>query len=229
MAATAITAGLHAIPVGAVNVFLLDGQDGLVLIDAGFPDKTDTILGAMRDLGHAPGDLKHIVLTHAHPDHIGSLAALVRATGAQTWMHPLDAPIAERGSGFRPMKAAPELLKKLLFLAFSRSNATVEPARIDHLIGDNQILPLAGGLRAVHMPGHCAGQVALLWEGHDVLFTGDTCANILGLGAPLGYEDREEGERSQKKLAGLDFRIACFGHGKAIVDDAAKRFRSRWG
>ena len=99
MKVTAVADGLHAIAVGPVNVFLLDTPDGLALIDAGLPDRADGILRAMHGLGRAPHDLRHIVLTHAHPDHIGSLAALVEATGAETWMHPLDAPIAERGHG----------------------------------------------------------------------------------------------------------------------------------
>ena len=228
MTVTSIADGLHLIPVGTVNVFLIDAPDGLVLIDTGLPNSADAILGAMQSLGKAPADLRHIVLTHAHPDHIGSLAALVRATGAETWMHPLDAPIAERGSGFRPMKPAPELLKALMFLLFVRSNATVEPARIDHLVEDGDILPIAGGLTVIHVPGHCAGQVALLSRDRGVLFAADACANLLGLGGPIGYEDLEEGRRSQRKLAGFDFQTACFGHGKAILANAANRFRQTW-
>ena len=88
--------------------------------------------------------------------------------------------------------------------------------------------PIAGGLAAVHVPGHCAGQVALLWRG-EMLFAADACANLFGLGGPIGYEDRGQGERDQRRLAGLDFRIACFGHGKAILHDAVARFRRRWG
>ena len=228
MTVETIADGLHGVAVGAVNVFLLDTPDGLVLIDAGFPDRAPAILGALRELGRAPDDLRHIVLTHAHPDHIGSLAALVAATGAQTWMHALDAPIAERGSGFRPMRAAPGLLSRLLFLLVWRRDATVRPARIDHLVEDGDVLPLAGGLTVMHAPGHCAGQVALLWRDRGVLFAGDACSNVLGLGGPIGYEDLEEGQRSQERLAGLDFQIACFGHGRAIRSRAADRFRRRW-
>ena len=231
MAMTQVTAGLHAVALGPVNAFLLDAPerdapDGLALIDTGLPARSGDILRAIGKLNRTPRDLRHVVLTHAHPDHIGSLAALVRATGAETWMHPLDAPIAERGTGFRPMTASPEPLKKLLFLAFSRPNQSVEPARIDHRINDGDVLPIAGGLTAVHVPGHCAGQVALSWR--NVLFAADACANLFGLGGPIGYENREAGERDQRKLARLDFEIACFGHGKAIRHDAGTRFRRRW-
>ncbi len=228
MAVTEIAKGLHLVPVSYVNAFLLDGPDGLTLIDAGLPGREEVILGAVRGLGRAPGDLRHIVLTHAHLDHIGSLAALKRATGAQTWIHALDAPIAERGTGARPMTPAPGLLPRLLFTFSTHGGGKTEPCAIDHRIADGDRLPVAGGLRAIHAPGHCAGQVALLWEGRGVLFAGDACSNVIGLGPPIGYEDRAEGERSQRKLAALDFDTACFGHGKPIPRDAAKRLRAKF-
>jgi glyoxylase-like metal-dependent hydrolase (beta-lactamase superfamily II) len=227
MKVTKITDGLHQIAVRPVHVFLVEGRDGLVLIDTGLPGSAEKILGAVSELGKAPSDIKHIVATHAHPDHIGSLAALARATGAQTWMHPLDAPIAEGKAGFRPLKPAPELLMRLRFMVLSRMKFVIEPATIDHLIQDGDVLP--GGLTAVHVPGHCAGQVALLWRERGVLLAADACVNLLGLGDPVAFEDEEEGRRSQRKLANLDFQIACFGHGKAIPRDAARRFRQKWG
>ena len=223
-----ITDGVRAISLGGVNVFLVDGTHGLTLIDTGFPGKADVILSALSELGWSPGDLKHIVLTHAHIDHIGSLAALLRVSGAQTWIHRLDAPIAERGSGFRLVRPAPSLLMRLLYRLIYKQNVSVEPARIDHRVEDGDVLAVADGLTAIGAPGHCAGQIALLSPGRGVLFAADVCANLFGLGDPLGFEDEAEGRRSQCKLAGLEFRIACFGHGKAITRDAARRFRDKW-
>ncbi len=229
MALQRLADGLHLLPLGAVNAYLLDTPCGLALIDAGFPDKADLVLQALRELGKAPQDLRHIVLTHAHPDHVGSLAALVRSTGAATWMHALDIPIAERGTGFRPMRPAPGLLRGTLFRLFVRPGQSVEPATIDHAMQDGDLLPVAGGLRVCHAPGHCLGQVALLWPDRGVLFAGDAVANLMGIGDPLGFEDQAEGRRSQARLAALDFRIACFGHGKPILQDAGDRFRRRFG
>jgi glyoxylase-like metal-dependent hydrolase (beta-lactamase superfamily II) len=228
MTAKKLVDGLYRIP-GLANTYLIDAPEGLALIDTGFPKGSEKIFAAMRQLGRAPGDLRHIILTHAHFDHIGSLAAIARETGARTYMHQLDAPIAERGAGFRPLKQpAPGLLPSLLFKVFARRNPTVEPCRIDQTITDGEVLPIAGGLKVIHVPGHCAGQIALLWASQRVLFTGDACTNIFGLGPPIGYEDQAEGERSQRKLTGLDFEIACFGHGPPLLHDAATKFRARW-
>src|SRR5215472_8169314 len=110
MGAKLVIDGVHVVPMGMANAFLIEGQDGLTLIDAGFPDKEAAVFGAIRGLGRSPGQLKHLIFTHGHPDHIGSAAAIERETSARTYMHPLDIPIAESGGPFRPLSPAPGLL-----------------------------------------------------------------------------------------------------------------------
>lgn len=230
MPAKLIVNGLYAIPIGPVNAFLLVSADGCTLIDTGVPGSANTILQAVRDLGKSARDIRHIILTHAHPDHIGSAAVLKKATGAETYIHPLDAPIAMGSTGFRPMKPAPGLINGLVFRLLMRSIPTVEGTPIDHQVQDGEVLPIAGGLTAIHVPGHCAGQLAFLWAQHGgVLFAADTCSNMLHLGWTIAYEDLAEGQRSLSKLGQLDFQVACFGHGKAILPDANVQFRKKWG
>ncbi len=94
-------------------------------------------------------------------------------------------------------------------------------------ITDGETLPIAGGLHAVHTPGHRAGQVAFLWQGRRLPIAGDVA--ILGLGDPVGVEDREEGRRSQRKIAAPHFDAAVFGHGGAIRCGAMERVRKVWG
>ncbi|MEY2485642.1 MAG: hypothetical protein QOH39_1290 [Verrucomicrobiota bacterium] len=100
--------------------------------------------------------------------------------------------------------------------------------RIDRHMADGEKLPIAGGLHVVHIPGHCAGQVAFLWQGERLLIAGDVGMNILGLGDPVGFEDIEEGRRSQRKVATLRFNAAVFGHGRPIHSGASERIRSKW-
>lgn len=229
MIATQIVQGLYAIPLGPVNTFLLASSDSCTLIDSGLPGSANKVLQALGELGKQPTDVRHILLTHAHPDHIGSFAALKKATGADAYMHPLDAEIATSGQGFRPMKAAPGLRTGIMFRLFVRPVASVEAASIEHRIEDGEQLAIAGGLRAIHVPGHCAGQLAFLWPQHGgVLFVADACSNMMGLGWSLGYEDFDEGKRSLQKLTRNRFNIACFGHGKAIMHDAVSKFREKW-
>jgi glyoxylase-like metal-dependent hydrolase (beta-lactamase superfamily II) len=218
------------IPLGNVNSVLLEGDDGeLVLIDAGFPDHETAVFAALTALGRRPEELGHIVFTHAHPDHFGSAAAIVERTGARTWMHPVDAPIAESGGPFRLMKASPHLIQRILFRIFWRPDEPIAPVKIDQLIEDGETLPLAGGLKVIHTPGHSAGHVSLLWREDRLLIVGDVGSNMAGVSDPLGFEDRELGRASQRKLASLTFQAAAFGHGGAIPRDAMSRVKQGWG
>ena len=228
MAVKSVIKGVHIVPMGMSNSYLIEG-DGLTLIDAGFPGKEAVVFGAIRELGHLPDQLKHLIFTHGHPDHIGSAAAIVRETGARTYLHPLDIPMAESGGPFRPLQGAPGLLRPILCRLFFHPNEPVEPVTIDEPLTDGELLPVAGGIEVIHTPGHCAGQVALLWRPGRMLFAGDAASNIMGLGDPLGFENLEEGRASQHKLASLSFDAAGFGHGQPIARDASKRFGERWG
>ncbi len=78
MAAKEVLPGLFAIKLGPVNAFLID--EGLTLIDSGLPKNAAEIEEAIRSIGRAPEDLTSIVLTHAHPDHLGSAAHLSGGT-----------------------------------------------------------------------------------------------------------------------------------------------------
>jgi glyoxylase-like metal-dependent hydrolase (beta-lactamase superfamily II) len=229
MAVRQVVPGLHMISAGPINMFLLESDGGYALIDTGLPGSADAIAKAAAGLGKAPSAIRHILLTHAHPDHIGSLAAVKRTTGAGSYMHPADAPIAASGRGFRPMKPAPGLLTGILFRLFVRLDRVVEAATIDHQIEDGEQLAIAGGIRAIHVPGHCAGQLVFLWgQRGGVLFAADACSNMTGLGWSLGYEDFEQGKKDLSRLSDLDFQIACFGHGKPILENAARKFREKW-
>jgi glyoxylase-like metal-dependent hydrolase (beta-lactamase superfamily II) len=229
MAVMRVIKGVHIIPMGMANAFLIEGEDGLTLIDAGYPDKQAAVFGAIRGLGGSPDLLKHLVFTHGHPDHIGSAAAIVRETGARTYMHPLDIPLAESGGPFRPMTPAPGQLRRVLCKLLYHPNKRLEPVAIDQPLTAGETMPIAGGIEVIHTPGHCAGQVALLWRPGRMLFAADVCMNIMGLGDPIGFESLQEGRASQRKLASLSFDAAGFGHGKPIGRDASTRFRNKWG
>jgi glyoxylase-like metal-dependent hydrolase (beta-lactamase superfamily II) len=226
-----IMPGLFAVSLRSVNVFLIDA-DGLTLIDTGFPNNENQILEAVQAIGRQAADIRHILVTHCHPDHAGSLAALKQHTGAPAYMHPLDAKVVRVGKmpsrGFKP---GPGLINWLMFRIFiGAGDAEIDAADIEHEIQDGDELPIAGGIRAIHAPGHCAGQLVFFWKAHNgVLFAADTASNMRGLGYSIGYENLDEGKRVLAKIAALDFEVACFGHGKAIVQGASARFKQKWG
>ena len=121
------------VALGFANGVLLEGDDGeLVLIDAGFPDHEAAIFDALTTLGRRPEELRHLVFTHAHPDHIGSAAAVIERTGAETWMHPTDIPIAASGGPFRPMRPSPGLPQRIGYRIFWRPNESISPVPVSY-------------------------------------------------------------------------------------------------
>ncbi len=230
MAVKQIVPGVYEVSLGFVNVFLIEA-DGLTLVDTGIAGSAEKILQAVREIGKQPADIRHILVTHCHADHTGSLHALKQATGAPAYMHPADAAMVREGKAARPMTPATLLGSLMVRLIAARGAATVTPADIEHEVHGGDELPMAGGIRAVHVPGHSAGQLAFLWPHQGgLLFAADAAANMMGrLGPSIVYEDPEEGQRSLANLAALDFETACFGHGRAIVGAAADRFRQKWG
>lgn len=224
---TQIAAGVHLVRLGMVNAYIVEVNGMLLLVDTGFPRSARTILAAVDQLGYSPSDLKDIILTHAHPDHVGSAAEIVRITGAQTWMHKDDVAAAQ-GAKLPAVRPADGFVPKLFYAALHLLPRNFEGVRIDHIIEDEDILPF-GDLQAIHAPGHCRGQIVLYTKQLSLLFAADSCMNIRGLRQPSLNEDAEESLRSLRRISALDFDIACFGHGRFIADHACQRFREKFG
>ena len=222
-----VVEGLWQVPLGPVNAYLADDGGELVVIDTGLPGNGDKLEAAILEIGRRPEEVRSIIVTHAHPDHDGSAAALRRLTGASIYMHEADAPLLRKGVGLRPLKPSPGM-PGIIFRLFIHPPATVEAAEVEGTLSEGE--PAPGGFRVIHIPGHCAGQVALLWErAGGVLIAADAAANQLGLGISPAYEDLEVGRRSLERLARLDFEVAVFGHGNPILKGAAAAFRAKFG
>lgn len=214
--------GVHQTLSGYVNAYCLASDDGLVLIDTGLAKSEGKIMRAIAGLGYKPGDVKHIIITHAHPDHFGSLAALVELSGAQCWAHEADAESIETGV-LPPIYPGPGILAQVLFGVSRVMPSKMKPAKVDHRVRNGESLP--GGLVAIHAPGHSPGQIALMQREQKLLFAADAMMNILGLKLSLMNENQALAGRSAAMLAALDFDRALFGHGAPIEENASDRFR----
>jgi len=227
----AITPHLFQISLGAVNCFIIDdGPSGLVLVDTGYEGKTGKIFSAIEASGRSPQDIRRIILTHTHPDHGGGAAEIVRQTGAKVIAHREDAQLAEQGiAGRLPHVLSPGIINWIIFNLFIKKSPNAIPRiKVDEQIEDAAMLPIAGGIRVIHTPGHSAGHIALHLLADDVLIAGDICANMSGLGLSTVYEDRELGIRSVRKAAEHQFSKAVFGHGKPLMADASKLLLQRF-
>lgn len=218
-----ITDGVYQVSRG-VNAFIVDGDAGVTLIDTGLPGRHGVIESGLGSIGRSLGDVRAILLTHAHDDHTGGVAHLKRASDAPVFASSLDAPAIE-GSVPSPL---PPILQALPFLGFvSRLIPDAEPVPVDRPLTTGAIAAPAEEFVAVPTPGHTPGHLTyLLNRGGGVAFVGDA-AMASRSGIRRGWMNRrtDEFDSSLARLATHQFEIACFGHSAPILEDASGAFQ----
>ena len=211
-------------PYDLVNAFLLADDDGaLTLVDAGLKGADRRVLAALAALGRAPGDVTRVLLSHAHSDHAGGLAAVQRATGARLSVHDRDAVYAREGRP--PRRDASSSWGRLLDRLPGGGFA---PAQVDATFADDAVLPVAGGLRVVHTPGHSPGHCSFLLEDRGVLLTGDALFNVRGLRySPAAFcTDIHLSRETAARLGELAYDVAAFTHGRQVTGGAREAVRA---
>lgn len=168
MKTTPIAAGSSSLKLtrfGLINCYLVPEADGFTLIDAALPRCEGWILAAAAKAGLP---IRRILLTHAHPDHVGSVDALVTKLGV------VEIAASERSV---PLMRSPadtslrpgELNKPL-------KNTPGFEAKVTRLLAEGD---LCGSLRVIETPGHLAGHLSFLDERDGTLYAGDA---VIGLG-----------------------------------------------
>ena len=128
-----ISRSLWQLKMGMVNAYLLQTDDGLVLVDAGWPNKIETIFKVVQETGHNSSDIRHLVLTHGHIDHAGSAAEVRRRTGARSYAHAADLDLINKGQAERPgTTVTPGVIPAIAYLLFIKPGGTTyEPLPVD--------------------------------------------------------------------------------------------------
>ena len=227
MAFKQVTDRLYQLSIGAVNCFLWNGPE-LVLVDTGYPGSAHKIVEGINRLGKTIGDLDHIIVTHCHPDHAGSLAHLKKISDAKTYLHPLDAKLVRQGiSGRDYGEPSPGLVNRGIYHFFIRGfDRTIQSSPVDVEVTDGG--RVADGLLLIYTPGHTEGHLSVLIPDEGVLVAGDLCANLVGLSWSPFYENRTHAIQSLAKVWAHEFETCCFGHGRIISKKANRRLEKRF-
>ncbi len=134
-------------------IFRLDGSDRALIVDPG--DEAEKLLGAIDELGVT---LDGILITHTHFDHIGAVAEVAKATGAEVWVPEVEAFVLEDINRFVPWSG---------FGPFENHKA-------EHTLSGGEKLELAGfEIDVLNTPGHSPGHVTFSIPDESAIFSGD--------------------------------------------------------
>jgi glyoxylase-like metal-dependent hydrolase (beta-lactamase superfamily II) len=211
VAPTQVAPGVWAAGTRFVNYYVVDGgAEGLTLVDAGLPGYARQLGATLAAIGRTPADVRAVLLTHGHVDHVGMMQPLADA-GATIHLHEADAELAadpRRNTTDRPLWPYLRYPSLWAFLAHAvREGATKHrgaPALAPMRDGDRLDVP--GAPQVTHAPGHTAGSVVLEFAEHGVVFVGDLLCTL----SPMGRRDvpqlqtRGSNADSDQALASLE-------------------------
>lgn len=226
--------------VGPVNVYLLDGAEP-ALLDAGpnTPEAMSALREGLAAHGHSLSDIRHLVITHSHPDHFGMAARIVAESGARVYSHRYNADrlAAGRPDGERHDERLSRLFEESGVPAsvmagmqkdFDTSASYTEPLAVDVALDEGDALHLGGrDWTVLHTPGHARGHACLFDRDSRTLLSGDHLIRDISsnpiVEPPLPGETERphtlaQYMRSLQRTADMDIAVALPGHGPAITE-----------
>ncbi len=147
-----------------VNIVLILG-DKITLIDTGVKDSEEKISGYLRQFNRDLSEIGTVILSHAHPDHIGSAAAIKALTGCRILAHEAEKEWIENIEIQNKQRPVPGFF-----------NLVDTPVKVDELLSDNREITADRGLtlKILHSPGHSGGSLNVFFKEDQILFTADS-------------------------------------------------------
>jgi glyoxylase-like metal-dependent hydrolase (beta-lactamase superfamily II) len=173
------------------EVYILECGDKLVLVDAGFtPECHVNIQNELDAMGKTWKNIKMVIITHAHGDHINNLPQVKELTNAEVLIGKGDEDALEERTG----------------------------VRADKVLDTGNIVGVCGGIEAIRVPGHSDGNLSLYLHKYRVLIAGDTIFGDSegSLEAPPEKycNDVDAAAKNLRSLADYDFDAILLSHGK---------------
>jgi glyoxylase-like metal-dependent hydrolase (beta-lactamase superfamily II) len=213
-----------------INAYLLEESGEVTIIDAGVPGLYKQIPDELAAMGRTVDDIRALVLTHGHSDHLGFAERLRTERHVPIWIEEEDSALA-RGEvpnpakGFGPVRIGPVL--GFLWYGMRRGGLRRPIVREVATFGDGATLDLPGSPQVVLVPGHTPGSAALHVRSRDALFVGDAFATYAVTTGRKGPQiapftaDAERALDSLRRLERLDAGLVLPGHGEVWTDGIA--------
>ena len=198
-----VTEHVHAIKIPFpastrfVYAYLIYGNQ-LCMVDSGIAPAKEMVFDYLRKTGRDLKEVRWILQTHSHGDHIGLSSEIKKISGCRVaahgaeidWIEDIDKQYRERPTP--------------TFRTYVQNGT-----KVDRVVKDGEVLDLDGGesLKVIHTPGHSAGSISFIYSADGALFSGD--AIPLAGGLPI-YSDVFVTIQSIKKLKAVKRLKALF-------------------
>jgi len=222
-----MSARVYSIPLGFDHCYLIQDK-GTIMVDGGAPKKAKEFTKAIEKIGINPHDIKLIILTHGHWDHIGSVKEIKEVTGAKIALHHLEKEWLEKS--LKPMPPGVttwgHTLGKIITVLLPFISVT--ETNVDVVIGNEGLALDEYGIpgKVIHTPGHSSGSVSILLETGEA-FVGDMAMNKFPLcfnpGLPIFAEDPVRLKESWKLLLNQGAKIIYPSHGEPFPADIIRK------
>jgi glyoxylase-like metal-dependent hydrolase (beta-lactamase superfamily II) len=224
---THVAPGIHRIEDDNTNWYLVEGEDGLAIVDAGVPRSWLSLQAALSALGRQAAEIRALVLTHAHFDHVGFAERARTEFGIPVYVHENDVPLTQhpwRYDHERPRSwyFATQVQALPIVARFVRDRAFWPPP-IREIVryGDAGVLAVPGTPRIVPTPGHTLGHCSLHFPERDAVIAGDALVTLDPYTARKGPRlvaraatvDSERNRTTLDALAATGARYVLPGHG----------------
>jgi len=228
---TQVAEGVHRYADGIVNWYLVQDGADLLLVDTGWPRSWPKVVAAVEGLGRKPADLRSVLLTHGHADHLGAAERVRREWGVPVRARAEEVDrVRGKAKGSSSFALVPGLLPQLWrpsafgFVLHATAHGFMTPTWVQEVTAfeAGAELDLPGRPRAVATPGHTPGHTSFVLPDRGVLLSGDALVTLDVLTRDRGprlmpdavTDDTAAARTSLSALAELQADVLLPGHGE---------------
>ncbi len=171
--------------------------DTITIVDTGMPNSPEqAIFPFIKSIGRDPKEIKHIVLTHCHFDHVAGVGEIRKFSGAEVVIHEDDYPYVKD-----PDLIDLDLSSRFPDILIDERQSKFDPVLDCRIVKDKDILKFSGHeFRIVHVPGHSAGSICFVESKLGVYIAGDSVQGKGGGTSPFIFYNAERYVRSMEML-----------------------------